>query len=105
MHRLIELPKGKRVQDVLPQFAAVVSMANPFIVGEPCPICPGCSKPFTASRKPRQIIRLYSVSSLVPIVIQYRLCRSCWFQCRLGGSKRDGVLAAIENFMGGNDGN
>lgn len=97
MHRFIELPKGKRVQDVLPQFAAVVSMVTPFI-GAPCPICPGCSKPFTATRKPRQIIRLYPVSPLIPIVIQFRLCGPCWFKCRSGG--RDGVLAAIEYFMG-----
>lgn len=107
MSRLIELPKGKRVQDVLPQFAAVVNMVATS-VGEPCPFCPGCSKPFTAARKPgKQIIRLYPVLSPIPIAVQYRLCVRCLRNLRSSGSQRHSTLAAIECFMGisgGNDG-
>jgi hypothetical protein len=101
MHNLIELPKGKRVQDVLPQFADVSKETDP--IGIPCQICPSCTKPFTVARKPRLRIRLYPTWSLVPVAIQYRLCGSCAWQYRAGGSIRAAVLDAVERFLEGSE--
>lgn len=101
MHNLIELPPGKRVQDVLPQFAEVHQDTAP--IGTPCPLCASCAKPFTAARKPRVRIRLYPTRCIAPIAIQYQICGSCAHQYRAGGIERATVLAAVERFLDGRE--
>lgn len=101
MHNLTEIPKGKRVQDVLPQFADVSKETGP--IGTPCIVCASCTKPFTAARKPRLGLRLYPTWFLVPVAIQYRLCGSCAWQYRAGGRIRADVLAAVERFLDGSE--
>jgi len=101
MHKLIEMPKGKRIQDVLPQYAEVRYETAP--IGTPCPVCPVCTKPFTAARKPRLKIKLYPNWLILPVVFQYRICGICAKQYRAGGSKRDAVLSSIERFFHGSE--
>jgi len=99
MHNLIELPQGKRVEDLLPQFAGVVRKIGPF--GPQCQNCPGCGKPFTILRKPRKKINLYSIKCPFPLAIEYRLCGRCTKQYLAGGDQKDAVLTAIERFVEG----
>lgn len=101
MHKLIELPRGKRVQDVLPQFADVSKGTGPF--GTPCPFCASCAKPFRGARKPRSKIRLYPSLALTPVAVEYRLCGRCTHAYRAGGRDRDDVLVAVERFLDGSE--
>lgn len=97
--RLIALPPGQTIHDVLPQYSAVVREYGP--IGKPCSCCAGCSKPFTAARKPRIGLRLYPVHFPVPVSFLYRLCGKCARDYRAGAVRRDRLMAAIEKFVMG----
>lgn len=101
MHNLIELPKGKRVRDILPQFANIRHEWDP--IGTPCSFCPACAKPFRGARKPRRMLWLYSTWLQAPIVIGYRLCGLCSKRYSAGGRERADVLAAVERFLEGSE--
>lgn len=99
MHTLIELPQGKRVQDVLPQFAGGRQEIGP--LGTPCSFCAGCAKPFRGPRKPKSKIRLYPSRALAPVAVEYRLCGRCTDAYRAGGRAREDVLAGVERVFNG----
>lgn len=101
MHKFIELPKGKRARDVLPQFAGVHQQLGP--IGIPSPFCPSCAKPFRGARKPRRDLLLYPANPLVLSVVRYRLCGLCAKRFNAGGRERDDVLAAVERFIDGSE--
>lgn len=96
MHKLIEIPEGKRVQDLLPIYATAI-----LEIGNQCPVCPSCSKPFTAARKPRVAIKLYPIKCGLPIVFAYRLCGRCAKDYHDGGDKKSAVLASVQRFVEG----
>ena len=98
---LAPLPEGKRVQDVLPAFAAVTDELGP--IGEPCPVCPGCSKPFTVARKRRLGVRLYPANSPVPVVLRYDLCGKCSHAFREKGAAYESLIAHIQAFVNGDE--
>jgi hypothetical protein len=98
---MVQIPTGKTVRDMLPQFANVKHETNP--VGTPCKRCAGCSRAFTSKRVPRLLIKLYPVRLPIPVIILYRLCGSCSHRYRLGGVQRDRVVSAVENFIMGDE--
>ena len=98
---MVGIPVGKTVHDILPQYSNVKREHGP--IGTPCALCAGCGKPFTAARKWRLAIKLYPIHCTVPLSFLYRLCGQCANQYRAGGIRRDGVLAAVEKFVLGND--
>ncbi|HUW37547.1 MAG TPA: hypothetical protein VMV91_09450 [Rhodocyclaceae bacterium] len=100
LHNLIELPAGKAVGDVLPAFSEVRDYIH---VGSPNAICPGCRRPFSAVRKRRKCIRLFSADALIPIALQYSLCGACVAKHRSGGDAREALLVAIEAFVDGKE--
>lgn len=99
LHNLAELPAGRRLQDVAPQFQDVRHSIGP--IGTPCPICPSCRKPFGQARKPRLGITLFPETSPIPFGLFYRLCGACAHGYRAEGDQREAALAAISNFVTG----
>lgn len=94
---LMPLPEGKRPQDVLPAFSDVTTESMP--IGNPCPVCPGCKKKFTVTRKRRAWIRLYPAFLPAPVVVIYGLCGSCARIYRKKGATREALIAKIQAFM------
>lgn len=100
LHNLVGLPEGKAIGDVLPAFSGVHTEIH---LGKPNTVCASCRKPFSAVRKRRQAIRLYSTGLQIPVCLQYWLCGCCVAQCQLGGNARDAVLASVEAFADGSE--
>lgn len=96
----IPLPDGKRVREVLPQFAEVRDEIH---IGTPAPNCAGCREPFNAARKRTMNVRLYPLDFPVPIAFAYCLCEACAAKYRRGGDDRAGVAAAVQAFHLGDD--
>jgi len=101
-HKLVELPAGKTLADVLPVFKRVEDECH---IGAPTPDCAGCRKPFTAVRKRRKALRLYpiGVCQLAPVGYAYSLCGRCWRQYQAGGDQKQALLAAIDAFIDGEE--
>lgn len=97
LHGLIPLA-DKRIQDVHPGYAHIKKFVY---LGTPCPECPSCRRPFTAARRPRRRITLFATDSLIPIGLSYRICGQCAAAYRLGGERRDAVLASIQHYIDG----
>lgn len=98
-HGMVQIPAGKTVMDMLPQFSEVKSFLGP--IGTPCKVCACCEKPFSEVRKPRMSLRLYPIHCITPISFLYRVCGRCLGLYRRGGEHRDDVLSAIEKFRMG----
>lgn len=96
-HGMTQIPAGKTVQDLLPQYANVKNELGP--IGTPCKVCACCEKPFSVTRKPRAEFKIYQVNLTIPVIFLYRICGRCTRQYKKGGKGRDGVLAAIEEFI------
>ncbi|WP_154717145.1 hypothetical protein [Sterolibacterium denitrificans] len=99
---MIALPHEKKVADLIPAFSDIKGEIR---IGTPNRDCACCRKPFTAARKPRKVVRLYSVAAVVhiPIVIEYRVCGKCFAMHERGGNERNAFLAAIEAYMQGSE--
>lgn len=100
-HRLVDIPKGKMVSDLLPQFVDIRQEIGP--IGTPCPFCPSCAKLFRGARKPRRRLWLYATWLQAPIAIGYRLCGLCSKRYSAGGRERENVLANVERFLDGSE--
>lgn len=99
-HTMIQIPPGRSAQDLLPAFAQVkrlVPIGSRHVQKE----CACCRKAFGPARQQHQGFRLYPAWMSTAISFEYWICRACNARYRKGGSNRDGVLAAIENFMMG----
>lgn len=97
MHNLIKIPKGHRVEDLLPIYIAGTLEINSFTV------CPGCSNAFSAARKPCLAIKLYPIQCGVPVVLIHRLCGGCSQNYQNGGDKKNAVLSAVARFIENKD--
>lgn len=100
LHDFVALPRGLNVADVLPAFAAVEHEVH---IGVPNRICGSCRKPFTAARRPRKTLLVYPVHLPVPVRFDVLICGSCLALHRRGGAARDGVLAALQAFIEGEE--
>ena len=98
---LAVLHEGKGIQNVSPTYAAVTDLARP--IGKPCPVCPGCSKPFTVARKPWTWILLCPVNSPVPIALHYDLCGKCANALGEKGAAYESLIAHIQAFVNGDE--
>ncbi|MBK8762093.1 MAG: hypothetical protein IPM03_17065 [Sulfuritalea sp.] len=99
LHRMVPLPAGKTIGDVLSVFAGIKGEIH---LGEPNADCAACRKPFSMVRRPRKSIRLYSPDLLLPVVFSYRVCGACLVLHQRGGESCDGFLAAVEAYHNGN---
>lgn len=100
INRFEMLPDDVKIGDVLPAFAGVESELH---VGTPCNQCAGCHKEFDAVRKPRRAIRIFL--DPIPLAFQYRLCGRCAAMHQRGGADREALVAGIEKFFFGAEGN
>lgn len=94
---MFQIPKGKAVGDLLPTFSGVTQYVT--VSPRTQEACACCEKPFTPTRQPQLGFRLYPVISPFPVAYEYHICRKCETRYRSGGTKRNRVLAAIQNFM------
>lgn len=99
MHNFVALPPGKRVQDVLPWFKGVKHEAPP--LGTPCPYCASCRKLFTPARRRRYDLKIIPLHIQLPLIFLYHLCGACSHKYQIGGEEKEGVLAAVEQFIEG----
>lgn len=98
LHKMLEVPAGKCLADVVPAFAGVAHSVH---VGEPNKSCPSCRKTFTAARKPRRSILIAWPAMNLPVALSLAICGGCFFRYRKGGVHRDAMLAAIEAYVDG----
>lgn len=99
---MARIPDGKTVRDLLPTYSA--SLCE-LVIGAHPTQCASCRKPFTAVRKPRRTVKIYPVAALVPVVFLHEICGACLVQYQRGGNDRDGVLAAVQAFLEGDEAN
>lgn len=97
-HSLTELPLGATIGDILPAYSGVEHEVH---LGKPNPECASCRKPFNQLRKRRKAVRLYPVTSPIPVAFSFDICGCCLRLYQAGGPSRDGVLAAVEAYCDG----
>lgn len=96
VHRMVDIPEGMTVGDLLPTFADV---KHEVLIGRPNEECASCGKPFNEVRKRRGRIRLFPANAPVPIVHQFYVCGRCAHLYRRGGDAKDSVLVAVEAYF------
>lgn len=100
LHNFVRLPSGKTIGEFLPAFSDVKHEIH---LGTPSKTCGSCRKPFSAVRKPRKKLYVYPMHIPVPIRFDVCICGACLALYRRGGTHQDGVLAAIEVFVEGEE--
>lgn len=100
LHGMSEIPPGMTVGDFLPIFDGIRHEVH---VGLTNQICASCRKPFNAARKPRRAVRMYPVTSSLPVAYSFNICGCCWRSIKQGGPAKDGVLAAVEAYCDGKE--
>lgn len=102
LHSMVALPKGKDIAELFPAFSGVKGEIH---IGTPNQECASCRKPFTAARKRRKRVRLYSVAVVmhVPVAIDLWVCGRCSAMYERGGNDREAILAAVEAYQTGEE--
>lgn len=101
LHDFVMIPPGKSVRDLLPEWSKV--QAEVHMGGPPQTACGACRKPFTLVRKPRKALKIYPVGSIAPVRVDVNICGACVALHAKGGAARDGVLAAVQAFLEGEE--
>ena len=99
--RMVEIPPGKSVADLLPDYASVKAVIGP--IGMPAKVCASCVRPFSSTRRPRLVLRFYPSRAPGLASFIYRICGQCKREYCAGGIRREVVLSAIQNFMLGRE--
>lgn len=100
LHDVVRLPTGKTIGEFLPAFSDVKHEIH---LGTPSKTCGACRKPFSAVRKPRKKLYVYPMHIPVPVRFDVCICGACLALLRQGGEAADGVLAAVQAFLEGDE--
>lgn len=64
--------------------------------------CVSCRKAFSVTRQPRRTMLIYP-NPLIPLACSFRICERCYTLHQEGGAARDGMLAAVQAYLEGED--